>query len=89
MIIIGLDEAENKKLGQTEKTLQNLFDEKLQLQNIKAGRAHRVGNREKSYKITIIAKFASFKEKQKILSETLKLKITNININESYSKKTL
>ena len=80
---------ENKKLEQTEKTLQNLFDEKLQLQNITAGKAHRVGNREKSYKITIIAKFASFKEKQKILSETLKLKSTNININESYSKKTL
>ena len=76
-------------MEQTEKNLQNLFDEKLQLQNIKAGRAHRVGDREKSYKITIIAKFESFKEKQKILSETLKLKSANININEKYSKETL
>ena len=35
---------------QTEKILQNVFDEKLQLQNIKVDRAHRVDNKEKSKK---------------------------------------
>ena len=69
--------------------LQNLFDEKLQLQNFEVERAHRVGNKEKSKKKTIVAKFASFKDKHKILSETRKLKGTNININEDYSKETL
>lgn len=69
MIINRLDEEENKKLEQTEKNLQNLFDEKLQLQNVKAGRAHRVGDREKSYKITIIAKFESFKENKRFFQK--------------------
>ena len=43
----------------------------------------------KKKKKAIVAKFASFKDQQKILSETRKLKGTNININEDYSKDTL
>ena len=85
----GLDEVENETWEQTEEILQNLFDEKIQLQNLKVEKAHRLGNKEKSNNRTIVAKFSSFKDKQKILSETPKLKGSNININEDYSKETL
>ena len=50
-------------------------------------RAHRVGNKEKSKERTIAAKFARFEDKQKNISEPQKLKGTNINLNEGYSKK--
>ena len=52
-------------------------------------RAHSVGNKEKSKGRTIVGKLASFEDKQKNISETQKLKGTNINLNEGYSKKTL
>ena len=69
---------------QTEEILKNLFKEKLQLENISVERAHRVGNKEKNNKRTIV-----FKDKLKIISEAWKLKGTNISINEDYSKETL
>ena len=62
---------------QTEETLQNLFEEKLQLENISLERTHRVGNKEKN-KQTKVVKLASFKDKLKIISEARKLKGTNI-----------
>ena len=41
---------ENETWEQTEEILQNLFKEKLQLENISVERAHRVGNKEKNNK---------------------------------------
>ena len=80
---------ENETWEQTEEILQNLFEEKLQLENISVKRAHRVANNEKNNKPTIVVKLASFKDKLKIISEPRKLKGTNISINEDYSEETL
>ena len=80
--IDGIAEVGNETWEQTEEILQNLFKEKLQLENISVERAHRVGNKEKNNKRTIVVKLASFKDKLKIISETRKLKGTNISINE-------
>ena len=74
---------------QTEKFLRNLFDKKLQIPNIKVERAHMVGTKQVSGKRTIVSKFASLKDKQKVLSDTRKVEGTNININEDYSKEPL
>ena len=87
--IDGIAEVENETWEQTEEILQNLFKEKLQLENISLERAHRVGNKGKNNKRTIVLKLASFKDKLKIISEARKLKGTNISINEDYSKETL
>ena len=48
--IDGIAEVENETWEQTEEILQNLFKEKLQLENISVERAHRVGNKEKNNK---------------------------------------
>ena len=80
---------ENETREQTEQILQNLFEEKLQLENISVERAHRVGNKEKNNKRAIVVKLASFRDKLKIISEARKLKGTNINIGEDYSKEAL
>ena len=74
---------------QTEKILLNLFDKKLQILNIKVERAHIVGTKQVSEKRTIVSKFAGLKDKQKVLSDTRKVKGTNININKDYSKEML
>ena len=87
--IDGIAELENETWEQTEEILQNLLKEKLQLENISVERAHRVGNKGKNDKRTIVLKLASFKDKLKIISEARKLKGTNISINEDYSKETL
>ena len=87
--IDGIAELENETWEQTEEILHNLFKEKLELENISVERAHRVGNKGKNDKRTIVLKLPSFKDKLKIISEARKLKGTNISINEDYSKETL
>ena len=87
--IDGIAEVENETWEQTEEILHNLFKEKLELENISVERAHRVGNKGKNNKRTIVLQLASFKDKLKIISEARKLKGTNISINEDYSKETL
>ena len=87
--IDGIAEVENETWNKTEEILQNLFKEKLQLENFSVERAHRVGNKEKNNKQTIVLKLAGFKDEPKIISEARKLKGTNISINEDYSKETL
>ena len=87
--IDGIAELENETWEQTEEILHNLFKGKLELENISVERAHRVGNKGKNNKRTIVLKLASFKDKLKIISEARKLKGTNISINEDYSKETL
>ena len=87
--IDGIAELENETWEQTEEILHNLLKEKLELENISVERAHRVGNKGKNDKRTIVLKLASFKDKLKIISEARKLKGTNISINEDYSKETL
>ena len=80
--IDGIAEVGNETWEQTEEILQNLFKEKLQLESISVERAHRVGDKENNNKRTIVVKLASFKDRLKIISETRKLKGTNISINE-------
>ena len=87
--IDGIAEIYKETWEQTEEILQNLFEEKLQLETIPVERAHRVGKKEMNNKRTIVVKLASFKDKLKIISEARKLKGTNISINEDYSKETL
>ena len=89
LMIDGIAEVQNEMWEQTEEILQNLFKEKLQLESISVERAHRVGNKEKNNKRTIVVKVASFKDKLKINSEAWKLKGTIISINEDYSKEML
>ena len=50
--IDGIAEVENERCEQTEEILQNLFEEKLQLENISVEGAHSVGNKEKNKKRT-------------------------------------
>ena len=73
--IDGIAEMENETWEQTEEILQNLFEEKLQLETISVERAHRVGNKVKNKKRTIVVKLASFKDKLKIISEAQKQKV--------------
>ena len=87
--IDGIAELENETWVQTEEILHNFFKEKLELENISVERAHRVGNKGKNNKRTIVLKLASFKDKLKIISEARKLKGTNISIKEDCSKETL
>ena len=46
--------------------------------NVKLERAHRVANKEKSKKGTTVPKFASFKDKQKILEKPRNYKISTL-----------
>ena len=56
---------------------------------MKIERAHRVGDLKVSTKRTIVAKLASYKDKQNIFSKCNRLKGTCIYMNEDFTKEAL
>ena len=84
--IDGLKEIDNETWEQTEKILQQMTRDVLELEGINIERAHRVDNKsnERNAPRTIVAKFCSYKDKQAILSVTKKLKGKDTYINEDY-----
>ena len=64
---------------QCEEENQNIFEEKLGLENIKIERAHR-SNKPRA----IVCKLLSYKQKKEVLKNAKKLKGSNIFINEDF-----
>ena len=69
--------------------LQNFFDEKLQLPNIKVKRVYRVANKQNSKKKNNSDQVRKFGRHTKGSFRNPETKGTNININEDHSKETL
>ena len=67
-----------RDVEETEELLTKTFSNHVGLENMKIERAHRIGNPIVSTKRTIVAKLASYEDKQ-----------TGIYINEDFSKRTL
>ena len=87
--IDGLQDVENKTWEQTQKILNSMIQEELEIEDINIERAHRVGNTSNTSPRTVVAKFSNFKGKQLVLSAAKKLKGQNIYSNEDFSKKTM
>ena len=94
--IDGIIEEENESWSQTEKKLQEIINDQLQLErDIEIERAHRSGKTVidgvANKRRTIIAKFLNFKDKQEVLSEykARKLWTKDIFINEDFSEDTM
>ena len=94
--IDGIIEEENESWSQSEKKLQKIIKDQLHFkQDIEIERAYRSGKtmieRSPNKRITIIAKFINFKEKQELLSEykARKLWTKGIFINEDFSEDTM
>ena len=87
----GLKKIDNETWEQTEEIRQQMICDVLELEGINIQRAHRAGNKsnKRNAPRTIVAKFASYKDKQAIFSVAKKLKGKDIYINEDYSKETL
>ena len=77
--IDGLPEMDNETWLDSEETLKKLFSSKLGINNVQIERAHRVGKtnaNNKKHDKRIVAKFASYKMKQAILTKANSLKRT-------------
>jgi hypothetical protein len=89
--IDGMKENKNENWEETEKKVTILFREELGIEGIQIERAHRTGkstNTENNKPRTIVMKCLSYKDKQRILMQTRKLKNTGIYINEDFSLET-
>ncbi|XP_065664074.1 uncharacterized protein LOC136085955 [Hydra vulgaris] len=78
---------------QTEKKVQQIFNDQLKISNIIIERTHRIERRFNAEKIknkprTIILKLLNYKDKEKILENAKMLKGTGIFINEDFSFET-
>ena len=65
----GIPEYKNETWADTEDILKDNLREQLGMNNIKIERAHRIGTNTQSTCRTIIAKFTSYKTKERILKE--------------------
>ena len=85
----GIPEYKNETWADTEDILKDTLREQLGMNNIKIERAHRTGTNTQSTCRTIIAKFTSYKTKERILKEHRNQKPKDIEIYEDFSKETV
>ena len=86
----GVTERKGETQEQCEEELQNIFKEKLDLENIDIEIAHRSKGKTSSNKPrTIDCKIQSYKQKKEVLKNVKKLKGSNIFINEDFCFETM
>ena len=86
----GVTERKGETQEQCEEELQNIFKEKLDLENIDIERAHRSKGKTSSNKPkTIACKLQSYKQKKEVLKNVKKLKGSNVFINEDFCFETM
>ncbi|MBY0580178.1 MAG: hypothetical protein K2P53_00630, partial [Rickettsiales bacterium] len=86
--IDGIKENENESWIDSEIKVHKLFEECLDIKNIKIERAHRSGPRDGKKHRSIVLKLLNYKDKTEILKKSCKLKGKNIFINEDFSTET-
>ena len=91
---LGLFDGVTEKKGQIweqyDEEIQNIFKEKLGLENINIERVHRSKGKTNSNKPrTIVCKLLSYKQKKEVLKNAKKLKGSNIFINEDFCFETM
>ena len=84
-----IPEYEEKFWDDTEKLLKDALREKLGVNKIQIVGAHQVGIKERGKDRTIVAKFSSYKGKQRVLNEARRQKREGIYIYEDFSKETV
>ena len=88
--IDGVTEKKGETWEQCEEEIQNVFKEKLGLENINIERAHRSKGKTSSNKPrTIVCKLLSYKQKKEVLKNAKKLKGSNIFIDEDFCFETM
>ena len=85
----GIPEYKNETWADTEDILKDTLREQLGMNNMKIEGAHRTGTNTQSTCRTIIAKFTSYKTKERILKEAKNQKPKDIWIYEDFSKETV
>ena len=86
LCIDGIPEYEEESWEDTEELLKYALREKLVVNKIQIERTHRVGAKEGGKNRTIVAKFSSYKGKQRVLNEARHQKREFIYIQEDFSK---
>ena len=85
----GIPEYEEESWDDTEELLKDALREKLDRNKIQIERVHRVAAQEAGRNRTIVAKFSSYKGKQRVLNQTRCQKREDIYIYEDFSKATV
>ena len=87
--LYGMPECEEESWDDTEELLKDALSEKLGVNKIQIGRAHRVGAKEGGKDRTMVAKFSSYKGKQRVLNEARRQKREDIYVYEDFPKATV
>ena len=91
--IDGIVEGPNESWEQCEEQLQNMFKEKIGLNNVQIERGNRVKNKRNKGKKTkprrIVCKILSYKKKKEVLKDAKKLQGRNMFLNEDFCHETM
>ncbi|XP_065639372.1 uncharacterized protein LOC136072192 [Hydra vulgaris] len=84
----GVKENENESWEETKSKVKKLFEDYLDVKNVKIERAHRTGKKDAKKPRTIVLKLLDFKDKTEILKKSFHLKGKYIFINEDFCPET-
>ncbi|XP_065662927.1 uncharacterized protein LOC136085540 [Hydra vulgaris] len=87
--ITGIKESEHESWEESELKVLKLFEETLEIKNVKIERAYRTGPRDAKKNRTIILKLLNYKDKIDIMKRSVRLKGMNIYINEDFCYETV
>ena len=82
--IDGIKETDKETWNECEEKVLSILEKKLGVNNVIIERAHRMGKRQNDRPRTIIFKLLNYKDKERILRQTKRLKSTGIDINEDF-----
>ncbi|XP_065681347.1 uncharacterized protein LOC136094977 [Hydra vulgaris] len=86
--IDGVKESENESWEESDSKVKKIFEDYLNVKNVKIERAHRTGKKDVKKPRTIVLKLLDFKDKTEILKKSFNLKGKNIFINEDFCPET-
>nr|XP_047135487.1 uncharacterized protein LOC124812653 [Hydra vulgaris] len=87
--INGIKESEHETWVESELKVLKLFEETLEIKEVKIERAHRTGPRGENKNRTIVLKLLNYKDKTDIMKRSVKLKGMNFYINEDFCFETV
>lgn len=89
LIFFGIEDNQNETWAESESKILSFCSEKLQVPIASEAieRAHRLGRYTEAKNRPLIVKFLSFKDKQRVLTVTARLKGSQFAISEDYSNK--
>ena len=89
VVFDGIEEDANESWQDSERKVQEILEETMELDDFTIERAHRVGKKKQQRQRPIVVKFLNYKDREDVLRNGKKLKGTTVYVREDLSTKVM